>query len=586
MVGQGLSPSRSDTSRNLGNLSKFLIAFLLPIAIAIGVTDFLPPLLQGVTGLLSLLAVALTARFLGFLPAIAATLSFAAVQWFHVWPAVFPGRPPPFLIVRLVLFVTVATLIASISRRKESELREADEMYRSLVELAPDGIGVSDHQGHVLFVNEALVRLLGARDRSDLIGRQLADFIHPDFQEARRKRMTDLVAGTPASPMELKWVTLDGRIIDVETTGVPVHRNKKLLLQGFVRDLTERKKTAAKLEETARRMEALFSAALDAIVLIDSTGRFVDANPAASALLGYTREEILSRSVGDFTPPDKKAAVAAIWNDAKSSQNLRGEFANVRKDGEVRNFDYAIVSNVLPGLHCAFMRDITARTLAELSVRQLSARLLQLQDEERRRIARQLHDTTAQNLAALQLHLSRIARSPAASDSAIRELVNQSIELTELSVAEIRTLAYLLHPPMIEDAGLLPALRWYAQGFEERSGIKVILDLPPELDRLPLEVATTLFRIVQEALTNVQRHSGSAVARIRIERQPQALHLEIEDEGHGMPEALRQDETLFLAAGVGIAGMRERVREHGGRLYINSRDNGTVVSVTLPMVEK
>jgi PAS domain S-box-containing protein len=558
---------------------------MIPFAIAVGLKEFFPPLLQGVPGYLTLLAVALIARFFGFTPAIAAALSFAAIHWVYLLPAVFPGRPLPFLIVRLVLFILAATVIASISRQREEDVREVEQMYRSLVDSAPDGIGITNEAGHIVFVNAALARMVGARSPSELLGKKITDFTHPDFLDAARKRMASLATGNTTTPLEVKWITLDGRIIDVETVGAPVRRHAEVFFQGFVRDLTERKKTAATLAETGRRMQALFSASMDSILFLDSAGHYVDANPAASALLGYSRDEIRTMSIGDLAPPDRKPAVSAIWDDVKSSRGRRGEFAIVRKNGEVRDIEYATASNVLPGLHCAFMRDITERKEAERSVRQFSARLLQLQDEERGRIARQLHDTTAQNLAALRLNLSRISGSPAVSDSVVRECVDESVALTEQSIAEIRTLSYLLHPPMIEEAGLLPTLRWYSQGFEQRSGIKVMLDLPPKLDPLPLELATTVFRIVQEALTNIQRHSGSAVAVIRIERQPEALHLEIEDEGHGMPEPLRQHETLFLASGVGIAGMRERVREHGGEMHIRSQDTGTVVSVTLPVDE-
>jgi PAS domain S-box-containing protein len=542
------------------------------------------PLLEGVPGYLALLAVALAARFFGFVPAITLTAGLAAVLWFNVLPSVFPGRPLPFLIARLVLFIVAAIVIATIARQKGTELREAEQRYESLVEMAPDGIGVSDADGNILFVNDALARIVGARSPAELVGRKTIDFIHPDFREVTEKRIGGLRADRPAPPLEVKWITLDGRVIDVETAGVPVHKNGRLLFQGFVRDLTERKKTAAKLEESGQRMRALFDAAFDAILFVDSSGHYVDANPAASELLGYTHEEILSMSVGDFTPSEKQGAITAIWDDVKSGRSVRGEFSIMTKSGKTRDIEYATVSNVLPGLHCALMHDITARKEAERSVRQLSARLLHLQDEERRRIARQLHDTTAQNLAALRMNLSRISKSPV-SDSASRASIEESIALTDASIAEIRTLSYLLHPPMIEEAGLLPTLRWYAHGFEERSGIKVALELPPELDPLPLDLATTLFRIVQEGLTNVQRHSGSTVARIRLERQPQGLHLEIEDEGHGMPRSLRDDETMLAAYGVGIAGMRERVREHGGQMHIRSHDSGTIVSVTLPAFE-
>lgn len=566
-------------SRKLRKLSAFLIALVLPIAIVLSVSDYLPPLLRGVPSTLALVFVALTARYLGFVPAIGATLSLATVLWLHLVTGADPGRTR-YMELRLVLFVTGATVIASISRRKEEDAREADEMYRSLIELAPDGIVVSDDKGRILFVNDALVRLVGARDRSELIGRTITDFSHPDSLDTARKRFEDLAMEKAAPPMEVKWITLDGRTIDVETAGVPARKNKRLLLQGFIRDLTERKRAAAKLEETARRMQALFDRSLDPTLFFDDTGRYVDANPAASALLGYAREEIVTMSTGDFAPLERRAVVSAIRKEKTSSR--QGEFAIVRKNGEVRDIEYATVANVVPGLHCLFMRDISARKAAEISVRQLSARLLKSQDEERRRIARQLHDTTAQNLVALRMNLALIARSPAASDAVISEPLEESVALTELSIAEIRTLSYVLHPPMIEEAGLLPALRWYAQGFEERSGIKVRVDLPAHLDRLPIELATTLFRIVQEALSNVQRHSGSAAAEIRLEQQPEGLHLEIEDTGRGMPQSLRREDTLLLASGVGIAGMRERVLEHGGDLHIQSRDSGTIVSVSIP----
>jgi signal transduction histidine kinase len=210
---------------------------------------------------------------------------------------------------------------------------------------------------------------------------------------------------------------------------------------------------------------------------------------------------------------------------------------------------------------------------------------LQSQDEERRRIARELHDTTAQNLGALRLDLAALKRSAAASDPSAREMIDESIALTERSIAEVRTLSYLLHPPMIEEGGLLPSLRWYAQGFQERSGISVTLDLPDELERLPAETETAVFRIVQEALTNILRHSGSAIAKIRIEREGAELEVDVRDEGRGIPLALRGNETVFAAAGVGIASMRERVRELGGRMNVESDDRGTTIEIRLPIPE-
>src|SRR4029077_8041876 len=191
--------------------------------------------------------------------------------------------------------------------------------------------------------------------------------------------------------------------------GVPLRRNGKVFYQGFIRDVTERNKAAAKIEESQRRMQALFDTAMDAILFVDSTGHLFDVNPAACELLGYTREEILKMKAGDFTPEDICEPIVRIWNDVTAG-GKQGEFVIRHKDGTTRDVECRTVANVLPGLHCAFMHDITARKEAERSLHQLSARLLRSQDEERRRIARQLHETTAQNLAALRLNLSRISR--------------------------------------------------------------------------------------------------------------------------------------------------------------------------------
>ncbi|HEX7140253.1 MAG TPA: PAS domain-containing protein [Vicinamibacterales bacterium] len=237
--------------------------------------------------------------------------------------------------------------------------------------------------------------------------------------------------------------------------------------------------------------------------------------------------------------------------------------------------------------------DITERKLAqeELARRAeqletLSARLMQSQDEERRRIARELHDTTAQNLAALRMNLSRLERAQAVvSDPELRDSVVESLTLANAAITEIRTLSYLLHPPMIDEAGVAPSLRWFARGFQERTGIAVAVDIAEDLDPLPQAVKTAACRIVQEGLTNVQRHSGSKVARIAVTRGPNALRIDIEDEGRGLPYDLRDDPSVF-ARGVGLASMRERARELGGTIDVHSGDTGTIISVSMPLPQK
>jgi signal transduction histidine kinase len=216
-------------------------------------------------------------------------------------------------------------------------------------------------------------------------------------------------------------------------------------------------------------------------------------------------------------------------------------------------------------------------------LRALANRLMHAQDDERRRIGTMLHETTAQDLAAVKMLLARVNRTASVSEEE-RDALTKSIALAEQSMTEIRILSYLLHPPFLDEAGLVAALRWYAGGFAKRSGIRVDLDLPEKFERLPRDTETVLFRIVQESLTNIHRHADSKTARIRIEGDAQTLVLEIEDSGRGIPAAALKHITSGAGRGVGIASMIERVEQLGGRLEFISSDHGrtgTIVRVRL-----
>jgi signal transduction histidine kinase len=217
---------------------------------------------------------------------------------------------------------------------------------------------------------------------------------------------------------------------------------------------------------------------------------------------------------------------------------------------------------------------------AEEAVHHLSARVLRVQDETQRRVARELHETVGQSLAGLRMNLGMMERLIEGDRGA--GIIDGSIEIVDSAINEVRTVSYLLHPPMIDQAGLITALRWYAEGFQQRSGIATTLDAPDDLGRLSRDIETTVFRIVQESLTNVQRHSGSATARVSVQRDGDQLSIEIADEGRGLPAALRDDHNALLASGVGVAAINERVHELHGDMSIHSSDKGTILTVTLP----
>ncbi len=223
--------------------------------------------------------------------------------------------------------------------------------------------------------------------------------------------------------------------------------------------------------------------------------------------------------------------------------------------------------------------DVTERRKSEEALRRLSIQLLRSQDEERRRIARELHDATGQKLAVVAMHLSTINGAIEAVDPAARKALAESFTLLDQCSREIRTLSYLLHPPLLDERGLTSALRWYAEGLAQRSGIQVDLEVSPDLQRLPQEIEMTLFRIVQEALTNAHRHSGSSTAAIRLSADQETVRLEVQDSGKGFsaPHADGLPEPL----GVGITGMRERVKQLGGQMEIESGAQGTTIRVTL-----
>jgi PAS domain S-box-containing protein len=215
-------------------------------------------------------------------------------------------------------------------------------------------------------------------------------------------------------------------------------------------------------------------------------------------------------------------------------------------------------------------------------LRELSARLLRVQDEERRRIARDLHDSTGQNLALLSMNLSALETEAKQSNPNLAKGLEDNAAIVRKISSELRTLSYLLHPPLLEEVGLESALRWYIDGFSERSNIKVALELPEDLGRLSRELELATFRVIQECLTNVHRHSGSATASIRIVRSPGDIYLEVRDEGKGVPPEKLSRIAGAGDSGVGLRGMKERVKGLDGELQIQSDEKGTVIRVVIP----
>src|SRR6202043_3904342 len=213
------------------------------------------------------------------------------------------------------------------------------------------------------------------------------------------------------------------------------------------------------------------------------------------------------------------------------------------------------------------------------ALRQLTSRLLSLQDSKRRRIARELHDSLGQYLVALKLNVDLLRQSPGRG-----ELWSQSAELMDRCIAEVRTLSYLLHPPTMDAVGIASAARWYVEGFGLRSGLKITLDVPADPVRLADATELALFRVLQEALTNVHRHSGASEAAVCIQRSSGQVILEVRDNGRGIePDMLNRFGESGTGVGVGLISMQERARELGGKLHLESNGAGTLVRISIPV---
>jgi PAS domain S-box-containing protein len=361
------------------------------------------------------------------------------------------------------------------------------------------------------------------------------------------------------------------------------------------------------LRQSEERFRHLVEAVRDyAIFMLDPEGRIITWNQGAERIKGYSASEIIGQHFSRFYPEEDLQAEKPRneLEIAVRDGRVEDEGWRVRKDGSkfwatvvitairddagnLLGFSKVTKDNTERMLVLKALRD-SRRELhdSEDSLRRLSLHLLRTQDEERRRIGRDLHDSLGQTLSVLKMKLDSLAGSIGLSS---RDPRNQNIaacaNLTEDCIKEVRTIAYLLYPPMLEEMGLKSAVTWYLDGFSKRSGIDTSFEISPNFARLPRHVETAIFRVLQESLTNVHRHSGSKVARVRLLNRGGTTILEVIDEGKGMPAqySVESAQSGLHALGVGLRGMEERMRQLGGGLELLSSSAGTTVIASVPV---
>jgi PAS domain S-box-containing protein len=380
-------------------------------------------------------------------------------------------------------------------------------------------------------------------------------------------------------------------------------------------------------EETLRQSEERFRLLVNgvreyAIFFLDPKGRIGSWNLGAERITGYKAHEVLGQNFSLlFTPEDQSANLPQhLLDNAAKQGRFEEEGWRVRKDG-TRFWTEAALSALkddrgrlqgfakitrdvtekrkaqddLQNAYRELEREVQERRLAETklqdserSLRQLSAHLLRSQEEERRRIGRELHDSLGQYLALVKMSLGGLQATLGAEEGPIAEQFNECSEAAEQAIREVRTISYLLYPPMLEELGLESAVPWYLDGFSKRSGIETSFEMTPGFGRLPQEVELALFRVLQESLTNVHRHSESSTAHVRLACEHGRVIFEVHDRGKGIPHNASSSAPVEspVTPGVGLRGMTERLREVGGTLEISSDPQGTTVRAIVPHPER
>jgi PAS domain S-box-containing protein len=502
-------------------------------------------------------------------------------------------------------------------KRKEEELRR----FKFISDNACDAHDLIDEEGRLVYVNRRAWERLGYTE-AEMLAMNLSD-IDPLCSRKRLRELFQVVERLP--PFESQRRRKDGSIFPVEVSMTRLMLDGKPHMHIVARNITDRKQAEEKLREahdslerrvgertaeldralnvlktemaerkraeealqaSERRYRELFEKASDVIYTMDLEGNFTSINAAGEAILGYSRDEITLMNLAEITSPEQFAKALDVDERKPDDAGLQYETFMRARDGrwvplEIRS--RLIREKGRPvGTH-SIGRDITERKRIEEERRELAVRLTRSQDDERRRLARELHDTTGQNLVALRMNLSLVRDRIARLDPKLQQALEESADLADQCIRELRTLSYLLHPPLLDERGLASAVRLYSEGFSDRSGIAVQLEVSEDFGRLPQEIELAGFRVVQECLTNVHRHSSSQEAHIRLVRDDSRVVLEVSadgDQGPGTtPAAMRDAEER----GIGIRGMRERMRQLGGKLEIESKPSGMLVRAVLPL---
>lgn len=479
----------------------------------------------------------------------------------------------------------------------EEQLRESEERYRDLVENSRELICTHDLDGLILSANRAATEVLG-HDREDYFGKKnLREILTPGALEGFEDYLARICNdGVASGIMRVQTSSGEHRIWEyyntLRTEGVA-----SPIVRGMARDITDRKRAEEALRESEERYRELFENAKDATFVHDLWGRYTSVNRAAERLLGYARAEILGKEVIHFFPPEQMEHIRECARKLVDEGETAYESEVVTKEGRRVAVDiesHLVFENGVPIGVQGTARDITERKAAEEKLkanseqlRALSARLQSVREEEATRIAREIHDELGSALTRLKWDLELLSKERIKTQERVDrensgQRIDEMIQLVDATVDTVRRISSELRPSILDDLGLAAALRWHTEQFQHRTGIVTACDCFVENLGLNQAQSTAVFRIFEEALTNVMRHAGAMKVDVRLEKDKGDLVLTIRDNGRGITEAEQLDPSSL-----GLLGMRERVSLIGGEISIAGiAGEGTLVTVRLPISRK
>ena len=467
---------------------------------------------------------------------------------------------------------------------------EAQTRLAAIVESSDDAIVSKSLDGVITSWNKAAGRMFGYT-ANEAIGQPIYLIIPPDRKDEEKTILERIARGERIDHFQTLRRHKNGTLLDVSVTISPLRDSSGRIVGAskVARDITSQKRNEQALRESEQRYQILTDASPVMIWMAGADKLCYYFNKGWLDFVGRTLEQQAGSGwLEHVHRDDLDRCLQVYYSSFDARRPFEMEYRLRHHTGQYRwIFDRGVPRFKPDGTFEGYVGaclDIHDRKSAAERIRiaDQALRLMKLLDEEKRRIARELHDSAGQTLTVLGLTLAQLVQR---AEVIAPELAREGREIEEVVQQlhrEIRTTSYLLHPPLLDEAGLKSALRWYVQGVAERSEITIELDIAEDFGRLPSDMELAIFRIVQECLTNIHRHADSKTARIRVARENASVYLEIRDEGKGISPA-RLAEIQTQGSGVGIAGIRERLRQFQAELKIESSTSGTTVSATIPI---